>query len=85
MTASRAFQTSPIANEKMSVRESINSAMSDEIERDPNVFLIGEEVRNSLVPEENKILSLSLICASVFSDKKGIGSDLMDHFLHLIV
>ena len=44
MTASRAFQTSPIANEKMSVRESINSAMSDEIERDPNVFLIGEEV-----------------------------------------
>jgi ribosomal protein S18 acetylase RimI-like enzyme len=46
-------------------------------------FLIGEEVRNSLVPEENKILSLSLICASVFSDKKGVGSDLMDHFLHL--
>ena len=29
---------------KMSVRESINSAMSDEIERDPKVFLIGEEV-----------------------------------------
>ena len=28
----------------MTVRESINSAMSDEIERDPNVFLIGEEV-----------------------------------------
>jgi len=46
-------------------------------------FLIGEEVRNSLIPSENKILSLSLICASVFSDKKGIGSDLMDHFLHL--
>jgi ribosomal protein S18 acetylase RimI-like enzyme len=46
-------------------------------------FLIGEEVRNSLIPEENKILSLSLICASVFSDKKGVGSDLMDHFLHL--
>ena len=45
-------------------------------------FLVGEEVRNSLVPEENKIISLSLICASVFSDKKGVGSDLMDHFLH---
>ena len=29
---------------KMTVRESINSAMSDEIERDKNVFLIGEEV-----------------------------------------
>jgi len=28
----------------MSVRESINSAMSDEIERDEKVFLIGEEV-----------------------------------------
>ena len=40
----RNFTTSPITNEKMSVRESINSAMSDEIERDPNVFLIGEEV-----------------------------------------
>ena len=43
MTAGhRTFTTTPIANEKMSVRESINSAMSDEIERDPNVFLIGE-------------------------------------------
>ncbi len=41
---SRNFTTTPIANEKMTVRESINSAMSDEIERDPNVFLIGEEV-----------------------------------------
>ena len=44
MTAARTFTTTPIANEKMSVRESINSAMSDEIERDPSVFLIGEEV-----------------------------------------
>lgn len=44
MTAARTFTTTPIANEKMSVRESINSAMSDEIERDENVFLIGEEV-----------------------------------------
>lgn len=40
----RTFTTSPIANEKMTVRESINSAMSDEIERDESVFLIGEEV-----------------------------------------
>ena len=46
MTAgpARTFTTSPIANEKMTVRESINSAMSDEIERDETVFLIGEEV-----------------------------------------
>ena len=44
MTASRAFTTTPITNDKMSVRESINSAMSDEIERDSSVFLIGEEV-----------------------------------------
>lgn len=28
----------------MTVRDAINSAMCDEIERDPNVFLIGEEV-----------------------------------------
>lgn len=28
----------------MTVRDALNSAMSDEIERDPNVFLIGEEV-----------------------------------------
>ncbi len=28
----------------MTVREAINSAMCDEIERDPKVFLIGEEV-----------------------------------------
>jgi pyruvate/2-oxoglutarate/acetoin dehydrogenase E1 component len=28
----------------MTVREAINSAMSDEMERDPKVFLIGEEV-----------------------------------------
>lgn len=46
MTATpvKGFHASGIANEKISVRESINSAMSDEIERDPNVFLIGEEV-----------------------------------------
>ena len=44
LVAARNFTTTPIANEKMTVRESINSAMSDEIERDPNVFLIGEEV-----------------------------------------
>ena len=40
----RQFHTSRAANEKMTVREAINSAMSDEIERDDSVFLIGEEV-----------------------------------------
>ena len=44
-------------------------------------FLIGEKVTNSLIPSHNKIISLSLICSSVFSDKKGIGSDLMNRFL----
>jgi len=45
MTATaRQFHSSNALNEKMSVRESINSAMSDEIERDENVFLMGEEV-----------------------------------------
>lgn len=38
------FHSSAVAGERMTVREAINSAMSDEIERDPNVFLIGEEV-----------------------------------------
>lgn len=28
----------------MTVRDAINTAMCDEIDRDPNVFLIGEEV-----------------------------------------
>jgi pyruvate dehydrogenase E1 component beta subunit len=38
------FHSSPIANQKITVRESINTAMSQEIERDDKVFLIGEEV-----------------------------------------
>ena len=40
--SNRAFSTE--IPSKMTVRESINSAMSDEIERDSSVFLIGEEV-----------------------------------------
>lgn len=40
----RTFHSSQAANQMMSVRESLNSAMSDEIERDENVFLMGEEV-----------------------------------------
>jgi pyruvate dehydrogenase E1 component beta subunit len=45
LTTSRAsFHSTKVANEKMSVRESIQSAMSDEMRRDKNVFLIGEEV-----------------------------------------
>ena len=43
-TAGRQFHSSQPLNERMTVRESINSAMSDEIERDERVFLIGEEV-----------------------------------------
>lgn len=42
--AQRSFTTQQPIPTKMTVRESINSAMSDEIERDKNVFLIGEEV-----------------------------------------
>jgi len=44
-------------------------------------FLIAEEVNNSLIPSHSKLISLSLICSSVFSDKKGIGSELMNNFL----
>lgn len=43
-TSQANFHSSKTLNAKMTVRESINSAMSDEIERDENVFLIGEEV-----------------------------------------
>ena len=42
--ANRQFHSSRPLNEKMTVRESINSAMCDEIERDESVFLMGEEV-----------------------------------------
>jgi len=43
-TPTRKFHSSQALNERMTVRDSINSAMSDEIERDERVFLIGEEV-----------------------------------------
>jgi len=42
--ANRQFHSSRSLNEKMTVRDSINSAMCDEIERDESVFLMGEEV-----------------------------------------
>ena len=41
---SRAFHTSRAANQIMTVRESIRTAMSDEMRRDSEVFLMGEEV-----------------------------------------
>lgn len=41
-------------------------------------FLMVEDVSKSeKIPEEKKVLSLSLICASSYSDKRGIGSCLM--------
>jgi pyruvate dehydrogenase E1 component beta subunit len=40
----RSFQTSQAANQVMTVRESIRTAMSDEMRRDEDVFLMGEEV-----------------------------------------
>ena len=43
-TATKQFHRTQALNERMTVRDSINSAMSDEIERDERVFLIGEEV-----------------------------------------
>jgi len=42
--ANRQFHSSRPLYEKITVRDSINSAMCDEIERDENVFLMGEEV-----------------------------------------
>lgn len=43
-SASRAFHSSPVAFQEMTVRDALNSAMDEEIARDPNVFLMGEEV-----------------------------------------
>ena len=40
----RNFVASAGAATRMTVREAINSAMCDEIERDDKVFLMGEEV-----------------------------------------
>ena len=44
ISATRAFHSSPAAFQEMTVRDALNSAMDEEIARDPNVFLLGEEV-----------------------------------------
>ena len=41
-------------------------------------YMIVENANNSLTPTGKDLLSLSLVCSSVFSEKRGIGSDLMD-------
>ena len=41
----RNFVTQPAAVLQMTVREALNSALDEEMTRDPTVFLIGEEVR----------------------------------------
>lgn len=40
----RGFQSTKPLNEVMTVRDSIRLAMSDEMRRDKNIFLMGEEV-----------------------------------------
>jgi len=40
------FHTSVVLKKEISVREALNSAMDDEMTKDPNVFLMGEEVGN---------------------------------------
>ena len=42
--AQKNFHSSKPLNEIMTVRDSLRLAMSDEMRRDPNVFLMGEEV-----------------------------------------
>lgn len=44
-------------------------------------FVFVEGGNNNLTPEDKNILSLSLICSSIFTDKKGIGSDMMEILL----
>lgn len=44
-------------------------------------YVFVEGGNNNLTPEDKNILSLSLICSSTFTDKKGIGSDMMEILL----
>ena len=44
-------------------------------------FVFVEGGNNNLTPKDKNILSLSMICSSIFTDKKGIGSDMMDLLL----
>lgn len=44
-------------------------------------YLIVKDEINPLIPKEKKVMTLSLICSSPFTDKRGIGSDLMDNLL----
>ena len=44
-------------------------------------FVFVENGNNNLTPEDKNILSLSMICSSTFTDKKGIGSDMLDLLL----
>ena len=41
-------------------------------------FVIASDGNNNLTPSEKNIISLSLVCSSPFSGKRGVGSDLMD-------
>ena len=41
-------------------------------------YIFAQDANSSLTPKEKNILSLSLICSSIFSDKRGVGSDLME-------
>lgn len=43
-SSAASFHSTGIASEKMTVRDALRTAMSEEIERDDNVFLMGEEV-----------------------------------------
>ena len=44
-------------------------------------FVFVESGNNNLTPKDKNILSLSMICSSIFTDKKGIGSDMMELLL----
>ena len=42
--ACRKLSTTPAANATLTVRDALNSALDEELERDERVFLLGEEV-----------------------------------------
>ena len=45
-----AFSTSVLAREDLTVRDALNQALDEEMARDENVFLMGEEVAQFQVP-----------------------------------
>lgn len=67
LIASRPFAT------KLTVRDALNSALDEEMSRDPNVFIIGEEVAEyqGAYKVENSFLDYARTVAKVWAEEGG--------------